>query len=84
MIDMVAELPIRQFHNLSVYMYMSFPAVPNSYASHGINASPLFRSIPFVFTQPAIVIRVNDCIFALCERNAPKGIAVANPPIPDH
>jgi hypothetical protein len=39
------------------------------------------RSSPFVLAEPVKIVRVGDGEFALGQRDAPEGIAVANPPI---
>jgi len=39
------------------------------------------RGSPFVAAEPVIIVRVNDCVFALGQRDEPEGIAVANPAI---
>ena len=39
------------------------------------------RGGPFVLAEPVIIVRVNDCVFALRQRDEPEGIAEANPPI---
>ncbi len=39
------------------------------------------RGGPFVAAEPVIIVRVNDCVFALGQRDEPEGIAAANPPI---
>ena len=45
-----------------------------------VKRTAVFGSIPFVFAQPVKIFGVNNCVFALCERDAPEGIAIANPP----
>ena len=40
-----------------------------------------FRGGPFVLAEPVIIVGVNDCVFALGQRDAPEWIAIANPPI---
>lgn len=42
------------------------------------------RSGPFVLAELVIIVRVNDGVFTLGQRDAPEGIAVANPPIEKH
>jgi hypothetical protein len=39
------------------------------------------RGGPFVLVEPVKIVRVNDGVFALGQRDEPEGIAVANPPI---
>jgi len=39
------------------------------------------RGGPFVLAEPVKIVRVNDCVFALGQRDEPEGIAAANPPI---
>jgi len=39
------------------------------------------RGGPFVLAEPVIIVRVNDGVFALGQRDEPEGIAAANPPI---
>ena len=39
------------------------------------------RGSPFVLAEPVIIVRVNDCVFALGQRDEPEGIAAANPAI---
>ena len=43
-----------------------------------------FRGGPFVLAEPVIIVRVNDGVFALGQRDTPEEIAVANPPIYEH
>ena len=39
------------------------------------------RGSPFVTAEPVKIVRVNDGVFALGQRDAPEGIAAANPAI---
>ena len=36
---------------------------------------------PFVLAQPVIVVRIDDCEFALRQRYSPEGAAVAQPAV---
>ena len=39
------------------------------------------RGGPFVLAEPVKIVRVNDGVFALGQRDKPEGVAAANPPI---
>jgi hypothetical protein len=48
---------------------------------HGVICVDAFIDVPFVLAQTLVILRVNDGVFAACQRNPAKGIAIANPPI---
>jgi len=47
----------------------------------GVEFPAYSRSSPFVLAEPGKIVRVGDGVFALRQRDAPEGIAEANPPI---
>ncbi len=63
---------------------LSLAGFPAQLGADGVEFVIDFRGGPFVLAEPVIIIRVNDGVFALCQRNAPEGIAEANPPIEKH
>jgi hypothetical protein len=49
--------------------------------SDGIEFGIDSRCGPFVLAEPVIIVRVNDGVFALRQRDASEGVAVAEPAI---
>ena len=47
--------------------------------SDGVEFGIDSRGSPFVLAEPVKIVRVNDGVFALGQRDEPEGIAVANP-----
>ena len=60
---------------------LSLPAFLAPLGSDGVEFVIDSRGSPFVLAEPVIIVRVNDCVFALGQRDEPEGIAAANPPI---
>jgi hypothetical protein len=60
---------------------LSLAGFPAQLGADGVEFVIDFRGGPFVLAEPVIIIRVNDGVFALRQRYAPEGVAVANPPI---
>ena len=78
MVDMIHEHVIRDIYDLSVHSdVQSLSCGPGPLTSDGIRCMGPFRSVPFVFAQPLVVVGIDNCIFALREGDSPEGIAVA-------
>ena len=60
---------------------LSLPACLAPLGSDGVEFVIDSRGSPFVLAEPVKIVRVNDGVFALGQRDEPEGIAVANPPI---
>jgi len=60
---------------------LSLPACLTQLGSDGVEFGIDSRGGPFVLAEPVIIVRVNDGVFTLRQRDVPEGIAVANPPI---
>ena len=85
MIDMVDNHPFRDIQNYSVHHYCQpFFPFAGPLPSHGIKCIAVLRRVPFVFIEPFVVIRVDDCIFALRKADSPEWIAIAQATIPEN
>ncbi len=60
---------------------LSLAGFPAQLGADGVEFVIDFRGCPFVLAEPVKIVGVNDGVFALGQKNAPEGIAVANPPI---
>jgi len=60
---------------------LSLPACLAQLRADGVEFVIDPRGGPFVLAEPVKIVRVNDGVFALGQRDEPEGIAVANPPI---
>ncbi len=60
---------------------LSLAGFPAQLGADGVEFVIDFRGGPFVLAEPVKIVGVNDGVFALGQRYAPEGIAVANPPI---
>ena len=47
------------------------------FGPNGVVGIVVFRSAPFVFVNAGVIVRVNDCEFALGEGDSAESIAVA-------
>ena len=60
---------------------LSLPACLAQLGADGVEFGIDSRGSPLVLAEPVIIVRVNDGVFTLVQRDAPEGIAAANPPI---
>ena len=60
---------------------LSLPACLAQLGADGVEFVIDPRGGPFVLAEPVKIVRVNDGVFALRQRDEPEGIAEANPPI---
>lgn len=84
MIDVVNEHIFGGVYDYSVHSYCqsSFLCF-GPLASEGVTFITVYGGVPFVFAQPIVVVRVNDCVFSLGEWDSPEGIAVAQTSVPE-
>ena len=82
-IDVVEDESCRDREDLAVHQDTRVLAAGQAHRALCIKNIFSFRlaDAPFVLSQSWIIIRVNDSIFALCERDFAKGIAEPQAPI---
>jgi len=70
------------FEYLSVHVDLTFSAVSCLYHTYSVVtiAAPA-GGIPFMLGQALIIIRIDDCVLALSQRDSAEGVAVAQAPI---
>ena len=79
---MVAQLPIANLHNFTVHLVrLSLSTFSPPAKSGGIKRISALNSVPPVFCQSLIIIRVDDGVFAPRQTYPAERIAEANPPI---
>ncbi len=79
---MVAFQPFGSMRYLAVHaVRLSLPACLAQLGTDGGEFVIDPRGGPFVADEPVKIVRVNDGVFALGQRDEPEGVAAANPPI---
>ena len=84
-VDMIYEHIVRYFKYLAVHVEPPFGAVFGFHCTYSVVAT--FTSpggIPFILRQAPVIVGIDDCILALCERDSAEGIAIAQAPIQKH
>ena len=59
---------------------MSFRAVDTP-PTNCIIIAKMFGCAPFVFRQTPVIVGIDDCVLALCQRDSAEGVAIADPPV---
>jgi hypothetical protein len=83
-IDMVNKQVVGNLAYLTMHEYLALFSIFIPDTTGGIKISALLDSAPFVFRQAAVIVRIDDCVLALCQRDSAEGVPVANPPIQKH
>ena len=78
-IDVVEKAAGRSFYEKIVHLDVLFGSVfAGGEGVYGVIGVWCFQGVPFVFCEAVEIIGVNDCEFALSERNSSEGVAVAD------
>jgi len=79
---MVTQHIIAYLHNFSVHLVtlssLAFSPTTPSRSVERISAS---HSVPAVLIYSLVVFGIDYCVFAFCQRDSSKGVAIPNPPI---
>jgi len=78
MIYVVNKYTTGNFEDLSVHLDDDALVVVRADCPHSIESAPAPADVPFVFSQPVEVVRVNNGVFALRKRYASEDVAVTN------
>ena len=80
MINMVDEEMVRGVYYFTVH-FMIDTLFAGSNGSDGIKGILAPAGLPFVLIQSLEILRIDDGVFALCQRYPAEGVAVAAPAV---
>ena len=80
MIDVVDDEMVRRVHYFTVHLNI-VSLIPEAITTADIEGICALDDIPLVFIQPLEILRIDDGVFALCQRYPAERIAVAEPSV---
>ena len=80
MIDVVDYEMVRRVDYFTVHLNI-VSLIPEAIATANIEGISALDDIPLVFIQPLEILRIDDGVFALCQRYPAERIAVAAPSV---
>ena len=84
-VDVIYEHIVRYLKYLPMHKDTALGAVFVFHITHSVVGTFTSASgVPFILGQPAVIIGIDDGVFALCQRDSAEGVAVAQAPVQKH